>query len=361
MLCRITTCAAIVAAVTPLVAAQESRPVPAAPAHLSGAASGAFATQPWNGEGRLTAGAYVAERVRFASQGVEVIGNAFVPHTGGRHPAVVLIGPVAFVKEQSPVQYASRLAQHGFVALAFDPRHHGESGGEPRRVESGAAKVQDLRAAIDYLVRRPDVDAARVFVVAVCQGVNWGIDAAVADGRVRGLALVAGHYLVPETARLYLGSDEEVSVRLARAAAAREKFERTGAVDYIPVVSMTDPTALLTARPIYEFYARWADRGPFWNFHGLWENRIAAMSEADIWGHRVDASLPKLATPTLMVHADRAASGPEIPRKLFEIIPASNKRLAWLPGRNQLQFYEDPLTIDAVVPEVVRFFADLAR
>lgn len=327
-----------------------------APAHLSAAPSPApFRTQPWGADDRLDAGPYRVERVVFRSGSDEVVGNAFVPQAGGRRPAVALIGPVAFVKEQAPVQYASRLAREGYVALAFDPRHHGESGGLPRRLERGTTKVEDLRAAVDYLAARPDVDPARIHLVAICQGVNWAIDAAIADARVRRLVLVAGHYLVPETARLYLGSDAEVAARVERARAARARFEQSGEVLYIPIVSRTDPAALLTAPPIFEFYSRWADRGPFWNFHGLWENRITAMSEADIWGHRVDRALPRLVTPTLMIHADRAASGPDIPRRLFDLIPATDKQLAWLDGRNQLQFYEDPVTIDAVVPRIAAF------
>ncbi|MEO8278072.1 MAG: hypothetical protein ABI564_00195, partial [Ideonella sp.] len=107
---------------------------------------------------------------------------------------------------------------------------------------------------------------------------------------------------------------------------------------------------------IREFYERWAYRGAFWNFHGLWENRILAMSEADIWGHQVDAVMLQLHTPTLMVHANRAASGPIVPRKLFEQMPARKKELVWLSDQNQMQFYEDPVTIDQVVPQLARFF-----
>lgn len=101
----------------------------------------------------------------------------------------------------------------------------------------------------------------------------------------------------------------------------------------------------------------WADRGPFWNFHGLWENRLTTMSEAAIWTHDVRPVIARLTKPTLMVHADRAASGPQVPKDLFEIIPATRKELVWLGSQNQLQFYEDPITIDQVVRRVARFFS----
>jgi len=320
---------------------------------------GPFETQPWGPHGRLETPRYSVERVVYRSAGTEVVGNLFVPGISGRNPAVVVIGPVGFVKEQSPIQYASRLVRDGYVTLIFDPRYHGESGGEPRRHESGAAKVEDLCASVDFLVSRDDVDPERIFILAICQGVNWAIEAATLDSRVKALAMVAGHYLTPEVTEMYVGDTAEA--RIGRSREAEARFKTTGEVSYIPIVSAQptppDPTALLTAPPVRQFYIRWADRGPFWNFHGLWENRITAMSEAAIWSYDVRAAMARLTTPTLMVHADRAASGPQIPRDLFGIIPAADKELVWLGSQNQLQFYEDPITIDQVAPHVARFFS----
>ena len=340
------------------VSAEDIKPM-TTPAHLQNSSAGPFSTQPWGGSQRIDAGRYTIERVTYKSQGTDIVGNAFVPTGTGRKPAVVVIGPVAYVKEQSPMQYASRLVREGYVVLIFDPRHHGESGGEPRRLESRRAKVEDLLVSVDYLLQRPDVDAQHIHLLGVCQGANWAIEASTLDTRIKALALVAGHYLVPEVAALYLGSAEKVAERLARARAAREAFEQSGELRYIPIVSATDPQALLTAPVIREFYERWAYRGAFWNFHGLWENRILAMSEADIWGHQVDAVMQRLHTPTIMVHANRAASGPVVSRKLFEQIPARKKELAWLSDQNQMQFYEDPVTIDQVAPQLARFFQSI--
>jgi hypothetical protein len=40
--------------------------------------------------------------------------------------------PICSVKEQSPLQYATRLAEKDFVTLCFDARGFGESQGQPR-------------------------------------------------------------------------------------------------------------------------------------------------------------------------------------------------------------------------------------
>jgi hypothetical protein len=49
-----------------------------------------------------------------------------------------------------------------------------------------------------------------------------------------------------------------------------------------PVTALAAPGRPARRAPVQQFYARWADRSPLWNIHGLWENRLAAISEADI-------------------------------------------------------------------------------
>jgi hypothetical protein len=56
-----------------------------------------------------------------------------------------------------------------------------------------------------------------------------------------------------------------------------------------------------------------------------------------------------------VVHADYAATGKDIPKKLFELIPSKNKKLVWLGSQVQFQFYEESLTIDKVVHEINKF------
>lgn len=323
-----------------------------------------FIAQPWGATNSLVTRNYTVHRVTFTSHGLAVAGNLFVPNLGGAAPAIVIVGPVAFVKEQAPLQYASRLAAMGYVTLIFDPRYHGESEGMPRRYESPLAKIEDISAAISFLASRVEVNANQISVLGVCQGVNWTIEASRIDTRVKSICLVAGHYLTPEVAKTYLGGQEKVDERLAKSLAAAGRFEESGQADYIPIVSSSftahDQEALLSADFIQSFYIRWADRHPMLAHRGLWENRITAMSEHLIWNHRIDLSVCDLHLPILMIHADRAASGPNIPRELFAKIPSLNKSLIWLGSQGQIQFYEDPITIDLVVQHIADFLAGVS-
>lgn len=216
--------------------------------------------------------------------------------------------------------------------------------------------MADVRASLDLLAGHPGIDAGRLGALGICQGVNWIVEAATQDDRIGRIGLVAGHYLTPATAEFYLGGADAVAARLGNARAAKERFDATGEVEYIPIVSEDHPNALLSPPPIRQWYTRWEDRGPAWRFHGQWENRITRMSELDIWGHDVTPIVENLGQPTLMVHADHAASGPDIPRAVFARIAGAEKELVWLEDRVQFQFYEEPQTIDLTVSQLAPWF-----
>ena len=292
--------------------------------------------------------------VTFKSHGETIAGELFIPAGEGLFPAVSVIGPVGFVKEQAPLQYASRLVKHGIAALIFDPRYNGSSTGEPRRQESPQAKIEDLSASIDFLSEHPMIDAKKIGLLGICQGVNWTIEASVKDARVKSRGIVAGHYLIPQVAEMYLGGEAAVKQRIARSNTAKSAYEKNGTLEYIDIVGSKD--ALLKPAAISDWYMPWANNAPWFGYRGKWENRITAMSEAAIWQWQIDETLLKLNTDVMMVHADQAATGPSIPRALFDSIPAKNKQLHWIEGANQFMFYEHPITIDKAIAPLSEHF-----
>ena len=54
-----------------------------------------------------------------------------IPAQAGSLPAIAVSGPFGASKEQSSGLYAMRMAERGFVTVAFDPSFTGASGGEP--------------------------------------------------------------------------------------------------------------------------------------------------------------------------------------------------------------------------------------
>lgn len=100
-------------------------------------------------------------------------------------PAIAVSGPFGATKEQSSGLYAMKMAERGFIALAFDPSFTGESSGEPRRTASPDINTEDFMAAVDYLSKLPEVDANRIGIIGIC---GWGgiaLNAAAADPRIK--------------------------------------------------------------------------------------------------------------------------------------------------------------------------------
>ncbi|MFF9819465.1 alpha/beta hydrolase [Streptomyces sp. NPDC014006] len=137
-------------------------------------------------------------KITFDRDGLTLVGNLFTPDDldeNGRYPAVIVQGSFTSVKEQMAGTYAAKFAKQGFVALAFDYAHYGESEGQPRQYESPTEKLSDLKAAVTYLTDLPYVEA--VGMVGVCTSASNAVYLAAQDPRLKALATIAG-FLVNE-------------------------------------------------------------------------------------------------------------------------------------------------------------------
>ena len=306
-----------------------------------------------NGANAFANNAFEVKTVAFKSGEHTLSGMLFTPEKPN-NKSVTIVGPVGFVKEQAPSFYAQELAAKGYTALVFDPTYHGASEGMPRRYESGDQKTKDIIASIDYLSQKSNMNADEIYGVGICQGINWMTRASVQDKRIKSVSLIAGHYLHPDVAVKYNGGEEKLQQALAKAKVAKEKFEQNGEVEYIPIVGTSEEEALLQFKPIYDWYIPWATntdgRG------GQWENRITRMSILDIWGGNTETDLKKLNKPTLVIHSNKAASGPVVTKALFSSIGTDEKKLVWFEDQFQTKFYDDLPTIKRAVNQIDQWF-----
>ena len=146
-------------------------------------------------------------------------------------PAIAVSGPFGATKEQSSGLYAMKMAERGFVALAFDPSYTGESSGEPRRTASPDINTEDFMAAVDFLSKQENVDPERIGIIGIC---GWGgiaLNAAAADTRIKATVASTMYDMTRVSGNGYFDSeDKEESRHAAREALAKQR--------------LTDPTAM---------------------------------------------------------------------------------------------------------------------
>ena len=297
-----------------------------------------------------------AEKVKFQSEGLTLSGNLFFPpnyDSKKRYPAVVVSGSWTTVKEQMAGLYAKRLAQAGFITLAFDFRNFGESEGQPKFYESPALKKTDIQNAVTFLSNRPDVDPERIGAFGVCAGAMYTLMAASEDKRIRSVVTAASWLHDPEAVKLFYGGAEGVENRINAGLASKKKFSDTGEVDYVPTISDTDASAAMFGP--YDYYLN-PKRGaiPQWS-----ADKFAVMSWIDWLTTNPMGSAEKLTAPTLMIHSDGAVL-PEYTKNYFSRIATADKKLHWmktdLPSPfHQFNYYDQEPEVREVVREATKW------
>ena len=104
------------------------------------------------------------------------------PGTNGA--CVIMAGGFAVTKEPGTDQFAKRFHEAGFSVLAFDYRHLGESGGQPRQVVRVREQLEDWRAAISFAAGLAEVDPARLAIWAFSASGGYVFSLAARDPRL---------------------------------------------------------------------------------------------------------------------------------------------------------------------------------
>ncbi|OIO54787.1 hypothetical protein AUJ46_02255 [Candidatus Peregrinibacteria bacterium CG1_02_54_53] len=127
-------------------------------------------------------------------------GYLALPEGDGPHPALILIHEFWGLNDNIR-WYAEEFAKQGYAALAVD-LYEGESTQDAARARELAGAVRanvdpafaNLRAAVDYLRSRSDVDSNRLASVGWCFGGGWSYQMAKNDLGVRTSVMYYGQF-----------------------------------------------------------------------------------------------------------------------------------------------------------------------
>ena len=132
------------------------------------------------------------QRAAFYSEGHELDGLVYTPadlSPGERRAAVVLCVGYTYPKTLVMPDIARALNAAGYVAMAFDYRGFGASGGERWRLMP-REQVTDIRAALTYLSSLPQVDPDNIALLGVSLGGSNAIVAGAEDARARAVVAI---------------------------------------------------------------------------------------------------------------------------------------------------------------------------
>lgn len=289
------------------------------------------------------------ERVTFASHGEQIVGDLYLPEdldAAKPRPALVVTGAWMTVKEQMPARYAREMADRGFVALTFDFRGWGESGGARRQYEDPSTKIADIEAAVAYLATRPETDKDRIGGLGICASSGYMVAAAAKDAAIKSVALVAPWLHDAEVVEQTYGGKDGVASLEAAGNAAEAAYRSTGKQPFLPAASLTDDRAIMFKVPYYTE----AGRGMI----PAWRNEAdPAFWHGWLTFDAIQAA-PRLHQPFLMVHSEAAAI-PQGAHKFFARLTTSKQEL-WLDEVTQFDFYDRAAPVKAASDAVAAHF-----
>ena len=270
--------------------------------------------------------------------GITLAADLYTPKGAeGKLPAIAVSGPFGAVKEQSSGLYAQKMAEFGFLTIAFDPSYTGESGGTPRYVASPDINTEDFCAAVDFLSVQENVDSERI---GIC---GWGgiaLNAAAIDPRIK-VTIVSTMYDMSRIAGngYFDDQDNEEARYQARLALANQRTldAQTGQMQLAGGV----PDVLPEDAPYFVkdyFYYYKQPRG----YHAR------SLNSNDGWAVQGNTSFAntrflyytdEIRNAVLVIHGDKAHSY-YMGKDAFEKLTGDNKKMITVEGASHTDLYD---------------------
>jgi fermentation-respiration switch protein FrsA (DUF1100 family) len=132
--------------------------------------------------------------VTFFSEGVKLVGDVYYPddlRPGDKRAAIVLCHGYTGVKDLYLPDNVRVLNQAGYVAMTFDYKGWGDSGG-PRSRLAPYGRVADVQAAVTFIGTLPEVDPDRIGIYGTSYGGATVVWVGAIDPRVKCIVSVVG-------------------------------------------------------------------------------------------------------------------------------------------------------------------------
>ena len=283
------------------------------------------------------------EKITFHNRyGITLVADLYKPiNKNGKLPAIAISGPFGAVKEQSSGLYAQKLAENGFLTIAFDPSFTGESGGEPRYMASPDINTEDFQAAVDYLSTNDEVDSERIGILGICGWGGMALNAASLDTRIKATVTTTMYNMTRINAKGYFDEADNPDARYEmKVALNNQRTQDYKNGEYARAGGVVDPLpddAPFFVKDYYDYYK--TERGYHkrsLNSNDGW-NAIGCMS---FISQPIIAYSDEIRSAVLLIHGEKAHSC-YFSKDEFEKLTGDNKELVIIPNAVHTDLYDD--------------------
>ena len=292
--------------------------------------------------------------------GITLAADLYTPKGAeGKLPAIAVSGPFGAVKEQSSGLYAQKMAELGFLTLAFDPSYTGESGGTPRYVASPDINTEDFCAAVDFLSVQENVAPECIGIIGICGWGGMAINAAAMDTRIKATAAMTMYDMTRVNANGYFDSENTADARYAKKQAMnaqRTADYKNGT--YALAGGVVDPLPEDAPQFVKDYYGYYKTRRGYHprslNSNGGWN----VTSSLSFMNMPILQYAGEIRSAVLLVHGEKAHSR-YFSEGAYEKLTGDNKELMIIPGANHVDLYDN---LAAIPFEKLRsFFGEYLR
>ena len=287
---------------------------------------------------------------------IDMVGDLYFPanYSPAKKYAAIIVGhPFGGVKEQTSGLHARKLAEIGYVTLAFDASYYGESGGYPRRMESPEVRVDDFSAAVDFLTNHPAVEADKIGVIGICGGGCYSVSATQIDHRIKALATIS-MYDMGRARRQGIGDTQTYQQRMSilDEIGRQRTAEYGGAArkDIRALPEKVDENTPKFAIDFLDYYDN-PKRGQHTNSTGYYSYTSLAPMMNFFPFTQIETISPR---PLLFIVGENAVSK-YFSEDAYEKA-AEPKELFVVPGATHVDLYDQPEYLKITLPKLDTFF-----